>query len=175
MRCIMLACVLLLAAAPALAIPLDVTVPGAAAAEATDQCERQRVLLRVRAAEWSNDICATFMVRLGIRTSLLQEMKAESRSVVQAAVNTSSVIAQTAMNQYDANFPLPAVPSECGDSIVDTEFGEDCDDGGESETCNANCTTSACGDGETNPTAGEQCDDGNTDPGDGCDATCQIE
>ncbi|MEZ4307528.1 MAG: DVUA0089 family protein [Polyangiaceae bacterium] len=33
----------------------------------------------------------------------------------------------------------------------------------------------ACGDGVTQPPAGEQCDDGNTVPGDGCDASCQVE
>ena len=37
--------------------------------------------------------------------------------------------------------------------------GEDCDDSGESATCNSNCTTSSCGDGTVNATAGELCDD----------------
>ena len=45
----------------------------------------------------------------------------------------------------------------CGDGVV--EGDETCDDGGESETCNADCTMSSCGDGVTNATAGEACDD----------------
>ena len=32
-----------------------------------------------------------------------------------------------------------------------------------------------CGDGDIDGSCGEQCDDGNTDGGDGCSATCQIE
>lgn len=56
-----------------------------------------------------------------------------------------------------------AVPSgrfrflpSCGDGIV--QPGEDCDTGGESATCNADCTTAMCGDGVINAAAGEQCD-----------------
>ncbi len=61
----------------------------------------------------------------------------------------------------------------CGDGVVDTD--EECDDGGESTTCDSNCTFAECGDGTLNTTAGEECDDGNTQPDDGCNATCQIE
>jgi hypothetical protein len=46
----------------------------------------------------------------------------------------------------------------CGNGIIDSE--EECDDSGESATCNSNCTTSVCGDGILNPTAGEVCDEG---------------
>jgi len=56
-----------------------------------------------------------------------------------------------------------AVPSgrfrflpSCGDGIVQAE--EDCDTGGESATCNVDCTTAMCGDGVINAAAGEQCD-----------------
>ena len=177
MRRMILTCLIGLIAAPVFAANLTVTVPAAAVVEATQQCERQRVLLRVAASDWDNDICATFMVRLGIRTSLLQEVKAEGKVTVETAVNDASVAGQSTMNDYDEDFPLPATPCSCGDSIVGgcTEFGEDCDDGGESATCNQDCTTSVCGDGKLNVTAGEQCDDGNTDNGDGCDETCQTE
>lgn len=60
----------------------------------------------------------------------------------------------------------------CGNSIVDAAAGEACDDGGESATCNADCTVAACGDGVLNASAGEQCDDGNNMDGDGCSADC---
>jgi len=61
----------------------------------------------------------------------------------------------------------------CGDGIK--QDSEECDEGGDTLNCNANCTVSACGDGYLNPNANETCDDGNTDSGDGCDDSCQIE
>jgi len=48
---------------------------------------------------------------------------------------------------------------DCGNGMQDA--GEACDDGGESATCNTNCTVSSCGDGVVNATAGESCDKGN--------------
>ena len=38
---------------------------------------------------------------------------------------------------------------------------------------NVACSVQACGDGSVN--GSDECDDGNTDPGDGCSATCEIE
>ena len=55
------------------------------------------------------------------------------------------------------------------------DSGEECDDGGESATCDTDCTFVECGDGTVNATAGEECDDGNGYPGDGCDPTCHFE
>lgn len=63
----------------------------------------------------------------------------------------------------------------CGNSYLDATTGEDCDDGGESATCNADCSAHACGDGVLNATAGELCDDGNVLAGDGCGPTCLTE
>jgi cysteine-rich repeat protein len=62
---------------------------------------------------------------------------------------------------------------QCGNGVV--EAGEQCDDGGNSATCDADCTFAVCGDGFRNPVAGEQCDDGNTQNGDCCDSVCQFE
>jgi cysteine-rich repeat protein len=59
---------------------------------------------------------------------------------------------------------------ECGDGHIDD--GEDCDDGGISAECNANCTESVCGDGITNAVAGEACDD--EGESEDCDADCTI-
>jgi cysteine-rich repeat protein/parallel beta-helix repeat protein len=55
----------------------------------------------------------------------------------------------------------------CGDGIICPEF-EVCDDAGDSETCDYDCTLVACGDAHVNFVAGEECDDGNTETGDGC-------
>ncbi|MDP2274679.1 MAG: DUF4215 domain-containing protein [Archangium sp.] len=65
----------------------------------------------------------------------------------------------------------------CGDGTVD--MGEACDDGtntGGPNQCAPGCRArSGCGDGILQMQQGEVCDDGNVTPGDGCDATCQIE
>ena len=55
--------------------------------------------------------------------------------------------------------PTPGQPCTpiCGDGNVVGE--EECDDTGESATCDADCTTATCGDGTTNATANEDCDD----------------
>ncbi|MDF1564174.1 MAG: DUF4215 domain-containing protein [Deltaproteobacteria bacterium] len=67
-------------------------------------------------------------------------------------------------------FDLTVEPDICGDGYVSAN--EDCDDMGESATCNADCTAHVCGDGVQNVTAGEACDDGNTTAGDYCAADC---
>ena len=59
-------------------------------------------------------------------------------------------------------------PAECGDGVVGGD--EACDEGGESPTCNADCTLAECGDGIHNVAAGEQCDDGGESAT--CDADC---
>lgn len=69
----------------------------------------------------------------------------------------------------------------CGDGVVDTGFGEVCDDGLNlgvgSSGCAPGCRSvgASCGDGVVQVDAGEQCDDGGTETGDGCDADCLIE
>jgi cysteine-rich repeat protein len=61
----------------------------------------------------------------------------------------------------------------CGDGVAHPP--EECDGGGESATCDADCTRALCGDGTLNPTAGEFCDDGNNLNGDGCSTDCVVE
>ena len=61
----------------------------------------------------------------------------------------------------------------CGNGT--TESGEQCDDGGETATCNADCTVAACGDGTFNPSA-EQCElDAHCGGGDVCSPSCFCE
>jgi len=48
----------------------------------------------------------------------------------------------------------------CGDGVVDAAEDEECDDSGESATCDDDCTAAECGDATLNATAGEQCDEG---------------
>ncbi|MEO8700603.1 MAG: Ig-like domain-containing protein, partial [Kofleriaceae bacterium] len=63
----------------------------------------------------------------------------------------------------------------CGDSVLQTGEGEECDDGNTtaSDGCSATCQFEGCGDG--NVDAGEECDDDNRTDGDGCSSTCQNE
>jgi len=60
-------------------------------------------------------------------------------------------------------------PLLCGNGVVDLD--EDCDDGGVSAVCDADCTVPECGDGLVNPLAGESCDPGSED-GEPCNEDC---
>lgn len=73
--------------------------------------------------------------------------------------DTTSTVARTVTTLY-----------HCGNGIVDAPLSEDCDDTGESATCDADCTVVTCGDGTTNATAGEECDDMGESAD--CDADC---
>jgi cysteine-rich repeat protein len=59
---------------------------------------------------------------------------------------------------------------DCGNGVVDAD--EQCDDGGESATCDRDCTFVECGDGVVNISAGEDCDDSGSSPH--CDADCTV-
>ena len=66
----------------------------------------------------------------------------------------------------------------CGDSEVQPEHGELCDDGvndGGYGECAPECQLGPrCGDGQVQADH-EQCDDGNNSAGDGCSAACTTE
>lgn len=66
------------------------------------------------------------------------------------------------------------VGAECGNSMV--EPGEECDEGGQTATCNANCTLPMCRDGVLNPEAGEECEvDADCETGERClDCSCVV-
>ncbi len=59
----------------------------------------------------------------------------------------------------------------CGDG--EQGPGEQCDAGGQSAECDADCSLAECGDGQLNAQASEVCDDGNTLGGDACTPLCQ--
>jgi len=67
---------------------------------------------------------------------------------------------EIAAGAADAN--SNGVPDECEDTTCGDggvwEGVEQCDDGGESQWCDADCTFAICGDGLRNATAGEECD-----------------
>lgn len=101
-----------------------------------------------------------------------------------------------AMNSPTANRPdqcttACTIPPHCGDGIIESQFGEHCDDGNSTsgDGCTASCEEEPgytclfpgvpcvkikfCGDGIIQPP--ETCDDGNGIPGDGCSSACQVE
>jgi cysteine-rich repeat protein len=79
----------------------------------------------------------------------------------------------------------------CGDGLIDTTHGEECEDGATAsgDGCSSSCLREGanggtawlalCGDGhldrDTADGSGEDCDDGNTVDGDGCSAVCLNE
>ncbi len=78
-----------------------------------------------------------------------------------------------------ANFSSTCGPTStvCGDGVL-YERCEVCDDGGANsdvvpDACRTDCRAARCADSVVD--TGEECDDGNTDPCDGCSATCTIE
>lgn len=168
--------ILLLLPTVALGADVTATIPaGDATANGIAQCDNLRVFHRFRLADWSIEICASLMMRDGLRVETQRNATITRNDSVAVCTSTANDTRQGTMNTFDTDWPLPITPAICGDSTTDAEYGEDCDDGGESAACNSNCTTSVCGDGVLNVTDGEQCDDGNTDDGDGCNATCQNE
>jgi cysteine-rich repeat protein len=71
-------------------------------------------------------------------------------------------------------------PPNCGDTVVDHDEGEQCDDGNtqDGDGCSSTCQVEvggACGNGMLEPGNDEECDDGNTQDGDGCSSNCQFE
>ena len=68
----------------------------------------------------------------------------------------------------------PPPPPICGNGVP--ELGEACDEGGQTATCDADCTLPVCGDGELNPGAGEQCEaDADCGAGELClSCTCGV-
>ncbi len=70
----------------------------------------------------------------------------------------------------EAIIKLPV--SCCGSGTV--EGPEACDDGGESASCDVDCTFTVCGDLLVNSTAGEDCDEGGLDDSATCDADCTL-
>ena len=55
-------------------------------------------------------------------------------------------------------------------AMVNGAAGEECDDAGESATCDDDCTVVACGDGNTQRDSGEECDTAGESGA--CDSDC---
>ena len=136
MRTIILLLALLIAS-PALAVQIEVTVPNAAVARAQELCEILRVETRYPTADWSNSICLSIMVYRGMRNF-------EHKAAKEAGRQAGRVTVRNALINFDANYPSTVTRgSFCGDGDVDTEFGEQCDDGNQDDGdgCSSGCLT----------------------------------
>ncbi len=84
--------------------------------------------------------------------------------------DVAEVCSGTAGQQCPADAFTPAGTS-C-DEDADTCTIDECDGNG---TCGFLANVAVCGDGDVDADCGEQCDDHNTNGGDGCSPTCQLE
>ena len=125
---------LLIVPGAAQAANLTCVVPAAEVSAATATCEELRIRMRVLAANWDNDTCATEVLRRGLKAMRREDVGRASRLTVAQAVNDATDL-------YNANFPVQATVSACGDGAVDAEYGEACDDGvNDGVSCNHDCT-----------------------------------
>ncbi len=124
---------LLLLPASALAVDLVCTVPAAQVSRAVELCEELRLNLGIRTSEWSNDVCATQFLRIGLR-------EGEKRSTERASRQTVNNNVDLALETFKSNWPL-LVRASCSDGTLDTEFGEACDDGNQTngDGCDEEC------------------------------------
>jgi len=118
----------------ALAADLTCTLPAAYVSRGVELCEELRLRLHVRTADWSNDACASEFLRIGLLTGDKDSTRRAARETVNDAVND-------AVDLFNTNWPR-IVPATCGDDTLDTEFGEECDDGNliNGDGCDDSCT-----------------------------------
>jgi cysteine-rich repeat protein len=135
MKRILLSLLVIMFTGTALAADIVMTVPDPAVPRIVELCQDLRLRLHIRVADWSNEVCATEAFRLGMREVDKRVETSDARATVNTQVSDS-------LNAWDANFPrTPA--AICGDNILDTEFGEQCDDGNliDGDGCDSSCQT----------------------------------
>jgi cysteine-rich repeat protein len=122
MRVYILLCLsLILFSGTAQSADLTCTIPAANVTRGVELCEELRLKLRVRSSEWDNDVCATQFLRIGM-------VAGERVSATKTANTTVSGDVNDAVVLFQSTWARPT-PVACGDGTLDTEFGEECDDG----------------------------------------------
>ena len=113
----------------------------------------------------------TFVASTGSSVSSLVSTKTSSVSSVASSTSVASSVvssAEESASSVSSDVQTPVIPfqnSHCGDGILETARGEQCDDGANNSDlpnahCRSNCMLPKCGDGVIDPSRGEQCDDG---------------
>jgi len=123
-------------AIPAGAADLVCTVPAANVARSVELCEELRLQLRVRSTEWSNDVCASQFLRIGLL--------AGERNISKRLANTAvATLVNDAIVTYESTWARPTA-AICGDGVLDSEapFLEACDDANliNGDGCSDSCT-----------------------------------
>jgi len=115
------------------AATLACDVPTANVVRSAELCEELRVRLRVRTADWDNDVCATEVLRIGL-------IEVEKRVTKNSFTQSANTVVRDAVSDFTSTWP-PATPAICGDGTLDTEFGEECDDGNQTpgDGCDSRC------------------------------------
>jgi len=133
MKRFFLVILLVLVAAPALAADLVCTLPTESVTRGVELCEEARLALRVRTADWNNNACASYFLRLGL-------IEAEKISTRRSFTNSVNTAVRDAVASLTTTWPAPTAAT-CGDTIIDTEFGETCDDGNRinGDGCDSSC------------------------------------
>jgi hypothetical protein len=109
---------------------VPVTVPAAYAPRAGDLCDHIRLKYGWSTLTWSIEKCAN----LGIREILEQWDRTYTTDASNLAARTAM---KDAIGDFNTEFPL-VVDDACGDGVVDTDLGEQCDGGA---GCNEECRT----------------------------------
>lgn len=112
------------------------SIPSAIVPQVLALCEDVRVSRRVPSDDWSIDDCASDFLQRGARQYY------RSRESAKAAAATDDDI-RSKLAVFDTNFPSPSLAkvSRCGDGTIDSEFGEECDDGNTfgGDGCSSSC------------------------------------
>lgn len=112
---------LLLLPAMVSAAQVTITVPPAVVAQVGNICDKLRIELHIRTADWSTEACAETFTRYGVRTYVERVERRSQQQTIDSAV-------QAEIDLFDVNWPR-IEPVRCGDSTTDAEYGEECDDG----------------------------------------------
>jgi len=137
MKRILLSLSIFMFAGSAMAADIVLTIPDASVARVVTLCEelRQQLHVSTDTASWGNGLCATEVFRIGMR-------EVDKRTETAAAKATVNTQVRDSLDQWDANYPrTPA--SICGDTVIDTEYSETCDDGNTvaGDGCDESCQT----------------------------------
>ena len=121
MKRILATLIFMAVATPSMAVDLTCTLPTDYIARGVELCEELRVRLRVRSSEWDNSVCASEFLRVGMLKGDRDSTRLASQQTVSQAVND-------AVDSFNVDWPR-ITAAFCSDGTLDTEFGEECDDG----------------------------------------------
>ena len=122
MRNLIVTLSILFTAGFASAANLTCVVPSAAITRALEMCEVLRLSMTIGSPNWSNDECATEFLRRGLRNFDAEFTRSEAQQAVRNDVRDTLLT-------FDTNYPVAVVEAFCSDGTVNSEFGEECDDG----------------------------------------------